>query len=295
MKFLVVDDDPVILKLLIEILFGFGFEDVRSAQSGSEALRLISTERIPFDCLMLDVQMPEMDGIELCRAIRREPKYTSSPIIMITVMQDTDHIMRAFEAGATDFTVKPFNVRELIERIRVAEIVKDPEQARQLSLSRAQSHRRPDTVSNLISRAALESYVRNCRTLKLNSPCALAVCVLPFDTFSVSDVARSIVEVFDGNSVFMTYVGSGEFLLICDRYSKIPADVARTRLPENLIGKPGGRAGFQVRTGVWTSPGRFENSNNHDFLDRAINSCREGPQHLQSGSSHANQWFWQVQ
>lgn len=121
MKILAVDDDVLILELLPTILAKAGFADVSLTCSGEAALELIETATPAFDCLMLDIQMPGMDGIELCAAIRQMPAHRKTPIIMLTSMTDRDFIDRAFAAGATDYVTKPLDSLELRARLGVAE------------------------------------------------------------------------------------------------------------------------------------------------------------------------------
>lgn len=121
MKVLAVDDDPIILELLVEVLKSVGHEDVTTALSAAAAFEEIDNARRAFDCILLDIQMPEMDGIELCQHLRAMPRYENSPILMITAMSDKGYIDRAFAAGATDYVTKPFDVMELSARLRVAE------------------------------------------------------------------------------------------------------------------------------------------------------------------------------
>ena len=121
MKILAIDDDETILELLRAALDVTGFEDAEFALSGQEALTLIVDASTPFDCVLSDIQMPEMDGIELCRQIRTLPEYTKTPVIMVTAMSDRDYIDRAFQAGATDYVTKPFEILELTTRLKIAE------------------------------------------------------------------------------------------------------------------------------------------------------------------------------
>ncbi len=102
---LVVDDDPAVLMLLEETLLEAGFA-VRSARSGDEAVA-VSAEFAP-DLALLDINMPNMDGIEACREIRRLCG-DDFPIVMVTSVDDAMSIQSAFDAGASDFILKPIN------------------------------------------------------------------------------------------------------------------------------------------------------------------------------------------
>jgi two-component system KDP operon response regulator KdpE len=110
---LVVDDEPSLRKALLTSLTASGFS-VEEAGSGEEALG--SLQRYPFDLVLLDINMPGIDGIEACRQIRHlSPR---AGIVMITVRDLDDDKVRALEAGADDYVTKPFKLRELIARLR---------------------------------------------------------------------------------------------------------------------------------------------------------------------------------
>ncbi len=112
---LVVDDDAGIVRLVRSYLEQAGFR-VLSAVDGASARRLIRNERI--DLVVLDLMLPDDDGLEIARSIRQEPATATLPIIMLTArVDDTDRIV-GLELGADDYIVKPFNPRELVARVR---------------------------------------------------------------------------------------------------------------------------------------------------------------------------------
>ena len=118
MKILLVDDDESILELLKQFLSLSCGHDVTACPNGLRALDCIAQEQEPFDCFVLDIQMPQMDGIELCGRIRQMPLYANTSIIMLTAMAQLDHLDRAFAAGANDYITKPFELGELRARIK---------------------------------------------------------------------------------------------------------------------------------------------------------------------------------
>jgi DNA-binding response OmpR family regulator len=109
-----VDDDPEVLDTLGRVLEREAF-DVGLARSGTEALTLLE-KRAP-DALILDIIMPGMDGITVCRQLRRDPRFTSLPILFLTAKGSTDDIVDGLDAGADDYVVKPFELAELRARI----------------------------------------------------------------------------------------------------------------------------------------------------------------------------------
>ena len=111
---LVVDDEPMMRLLAREALEGVGFR-IAEAEHGREALE-ICRERNP-GIVLLDVNMPIMDGFEACRRLRESSFAKHTPILMMTALDDLDSIRRSYEAGATDFVNKPINWLILAQRV----------------------------------------------------------------------------------------------------------------------------------------------------------------------------------
>jgi two-component system, OmpR family, alkaline phosphatase synthesis response regulator PhoP len=112
-KILLVDDEPEILEICRDYLKASGY-DVVTAKDGREGLSTFRREKP--DLIVLDLMMPEMDGLDVCRAIRRE---SNVPIIMLTArVEETDKLI-GLEIGADDYITKPFSPRELVARVRV--------------------------------------------------------------------------------------------------------------------------------------------------------------------------------
>jgi adenylate cyclase len=110
---LAVDDQPQNLRLLDAILSPRGYR-VRGAASGEEALELLSESGT--DLVLLDILMPGMDGYEVCRRIRADPRTAFLPIVMLTASGEQEKVS-AIEAGADDFVAKPLNQGELLARV----------------------------------------------------------------------------------------------------------------------------------------------------------------------------------
>lgn len=112
---LVVDDTIENLRLLSSMLGQHGFE-VRPVSSGRQALD--AAERKPPDLVLLDVNMPEMNGYEVCRRLKELPDVKDVPVIFLTALSDTQNRLHAFEAGGVDYITKPFQVEEVLARVR---------------------------------------------------------------------------------------------------------------------------------------------------------------------------------
>jgi len=113
-RILVADDEPNIRMFIRANLVARGYE-VDLAQDGVETLEV--AERVLPDVIVLDINMPRMDGIEACRRIR---EWADMPIIILSVRGDEKDKVRALDEGADDYVTKPFGIEELLARIRVA-------------------------------------------------------------------------------------------------------------------------------------------------------------------------------
>ncbi len=111
----VVDDENDILELVTLHLKKAGYR-VKGFSNGNNFLRFISQE-IP-DLIILDLMLPDMDGLQLCTLLKREPKWNSIPVIMLTAKtEETDRIV-GLEMGADDYVTKPFSPKELVARVK---------------------------------------------------------------------------------------------------------------------------------------------------------------------------------
>ena len=113
-RVLIADDDAVVRDVVRRYLERDGLE-VRVAGDGSEALRVLGTERI--DLAVLDVMMPGPSGLSLCRTLRQSGDY-SIPVILLTALGEEDDRIAGLEAGADDYLTKPFSPRELALRVK---------------------------------------------------------------------------------------------------------------------------------------------------------------------------------
>ncbi|AQU88769.1 DNA-binding response regulator [Komagataeibacter nataicola] len=113
---LVIDDDPAVLGLMDEKLAEGGYT-VLLAQSGIAALAVVA-RTVP-DLIMVDALMPGMNGWEVCAALHDDPCLSLVPIIFMTGLTETEHVIRAFEAGAADYVTKPLRLEEVMARIGV--------------------------------------------------------------------------------------------------------------------------------------------------------------------------------
>ncbi len=253
MKILLVDDDESILTLLSQYLSGACGHEVTACPGGAEALSEIDASDEDFDCFVLDIQMPRMDGIELCRHIRALEQYGGTSIIMLTAMTQLDHLDRAFAAGANDYITKPFELGELRARIKSAQRFAQEAQeaqARQPDRTAGADHRDDDAgpvgdgsarrsagdvvfsdvidirnVDRVLSYTAFENYIMQlprfgmfnstiCSIRIVNAEEAHQTC--PPDRFRdlIHLVAGVLSETLTRDGCFLSYRGGGVFLCI---------------------------------------------------------------------------------
>jgi len=114
-RVLVADDQPANIQVVGNMLGRLGY-DIVPASDGATVLKRLALQ-VP-DLILLDVLMPGMDGVEVCRRIRQNPEWNDIPIIFLSAADDKDLIVRALEAGGVDYVTKPFNHAEMLTRVR---------------------------------------------------------------------------------------------------------------------------------------------------------------------------------
>ncbi len=259
MKILAVDDDPFILELFPSIFEQVDLTDVHTAASGADALAAIKAAETPFDCMMLDVAMPQMDGIELCRNIRTLPGYSDKPILMLTAKTDSSSIENAFAAGANDYISKPFNLKDIYTRIRVAERLleasKSVKRVNPLDIPPDDAHGiHPfdlpeklllENVDRLIPSFSLGNYLTQLDRSDLTN-CQVFCVALDgaqdiYDTSTaqefttiLTDIADSIGDAINCPHLLMSYEGNGAFLCITRDPALPNWDKIEAALQENI-------------------------------------------------------------
>ena len=242
MKVLVIDDDPAILELVTQYLSLSAQHEVRAEHSARDALAAVGEPGAVFDCFLVDIQMPGVDGITLVEFIRERPEYRHTPIIMLTAMEDKDHVDRAFAAGATDYVTKPFDFYDLQIRIHAAgeaaeakarhssEAGPDPDVG---EADLARGSRLDDPISlpeveGAIDYGEFENYVRQLLNRRLYRVSAIAVKIggveqihaqfSPGDFRAlIHDVAQEVRTALLAVGGILTYRGNGIFLCVPDR------------------------------------------------------------------------------
>jgi phosphoserine phosphatase RsbU/P len=191
MRILVVDDSENSCDLTEAALLSAGYTNIAIARSAWEAFKILdigaaAMQQAPqVDIVLLDIVMPEVDGIEACARIRSDARYADIPIIMVTSLDDMDSLANAFVAGASDYITKPVNRIELLARVRAALKLKtelERRQARECELLHFMSswgERRAslwiDDVTGLFVGEVAEAYLMASPDAAPSSVLALAV------------------------------------------------------------------------------------------------------------------------
>lgn len=266
LRVLVVDDEPSILDLLKTALGTLDRYEVSVANSAASALKLIEKRETPFDCLLLDIQMPQTTGIELLRQVRSLADYAETPVIMLTAMSDRKYVDEAFLEGATDYVAKPFDYFELRSRMNAAHKLMRERMRAKKSLESAKFLREeleynqqfgfgdPLTIegaSRALRYVEFDNYVAQLSRGKLFDSSATAIKLQDaecyFDLTNCSDFRRAISDIGfslekttkDAEAIF-SYRGDGIFLVVTHGRQKTAALPTADRLNQfygSLIGQ----------------------------------------------------------
>ncbi|MEC3863162.1 response regulator [Mesobacterium sp. TK19101] len=254
MKFLAVDDEPLILDVLKSTLAESGYSDVILAETAADALRIAKAEHI--DCFIIDIQMPVMTGVDLTAALRAIDAYAKTPILMNTSLSERHHVDQAFAAGATDYITKPLdriefatrlrNVRRMISDNSMAEALKQksngvfrkafrlsrefPEIDHMLEFPVFENYIKTLSRKNLLANSLLSIQVEN--AAKLYTETTIKV----YDTV-LADIASAISGALSPAKGLFTHTGGGDFVVVLDRLSKVDPEsfLCKVRLAMSVL------------------------------------------------------------
>ena len=233
MRIMVVDDDPLFVDILRSSLVAMGFEDPVCDFSAEAALKRLKTEQEPVGTFLLDIHLPEKDGIDLCAELRQMPAYRMTPIIMLTASKNPDAMGRAFAAGATDFVSKPLDSLELGTRIKIAgmlnesmdrerkvqQTLEDLTELTRVKFDEKIKLRQSDVVveylalENTLLKAGGRCYAMSIFSIKMGSARNIFDSVSPPAFVRHLDrIAESLSLVLTGENTNVAYVGNGIFI-----------------------------------------------------------------------------------
>ncbi len=243
LNILAVDDDPFMLALIPIILARTGFNEIKTVPSAKRALEELASTNITFDCLLLDINMPEMDGIELCRRVRKIESYKTTPIIMLSGLRDMVSMDNAFRAGASDYITKPFDVIELAERVSLIQNntirqmnvcdsglskIVTPFAKPQICDTCSSGDTSTKNLPNFIEPDALADYLSQLPSHQAMDTKVLAVKVDRIDEMHSKDhpahffdtldsVTTALHASLDGENEYFCYAGGGTFLISSEK------------------------------------------------------------------------------
>jgi len=198
---LVVDDQPQNIELLEAYLVPQGYEIVKAA-SGEEALEKLGKNQI--DLVLLDVMMPKMSGIEVLEKLRADEKTKAIPVVMVTVLKETEDKVKALEAGCDDFISKPVDKVELLARVK--SILKISYYRRQLE-EEEKFKAVVDKVSDGIAICAPDYLIKDCNTailkyLNITDPGKVNLVETLFKNYSVSINKETLMDLTIAHKTF---------------------------------------------------------------------------------------------
>ena len=236
MKILTVDDDPYFLAIINSELISLGYSNIEQAASARDAITKVRRASRPFDLFLLDINMPGIDGVELCKMLRAEPSAKDIPIVMVTVHAELSQVDRAFASGATDYLNKPLNYRELRGRLQMAEHLTQERQDRMLArgpLAGQASLKISDTLPledapACIGFLAMQNYLLKLGTMRMFTKLAVGVHVENVEDLfatrdhlgfrdTMLDVAEIISEAMGSGPKLISYAGGGDFVVVLNR------------------------------------------------------------------------------
>jgi diguanylate cyclase (GGDEF)-like protein len=237
MKALIADDDKVLRMIMERQLQGWGFDTV-TANDGDEAFNILTTEKNPPRLLLIDWEMPNLNGIDLCRKIRNLDTNDPPYIVLITAHADQEHLATALQAGANDYLSKPTKPVELRARLGVGLRTLELQHRLNIANEMLSYKAEHDELTGLKNRAALIDYLESEieRTKRTGETLALAICDIDFfkrvnDTYGhpvgdrvLKEFAERMRDAFRPYDVLSRY-GGEEFIVCCSAFDGSPTSI----------------------------------------------------------------------
>ena len=292
MKVLVAEDEPLSRHRLRGLLRKWGYE-VSIASDGAEALHMLLEQQDSPRLIVLDRMMPHVDGIEVCRAIRRGPAEPYIYVVLLTASSRQEDIVEGFEAGADDYVTKPFEVQELRARVRTgARIVKLQEEliAAREQLRADAMH---DSLTGLLNRAAFFSIFQKEVVLAERQGTPLALIMADLDRFKdandrhghlagdavLCEAARRLRASLRGSDSIGRY-GGEEFVILVPGCTATDAAALAERFRVSIAAKPievpSGRISVTMSLGVAVASDMNESSQLLRAADEALYRAKNG-------------------
>ncbi|MFN7222973.1 MAG: PleD family two-component system response regulator [Paracoccaceae bacterium] len=245
LRYLAIDDDPAFHLILTQMMVQLGYQAPVCATSAIEALDRLADPQAHFDGILLDIQMPGMDGIEACQRIRALPQHRETPIMMVTTLNGRAYVDRAFAVGATDYLTKPIDRLELQARLSMLDrFVRERTLSQSLRFAVEAMGDLPgvgfdfdDAVplpksDLLIDYLALQNHLLTLSRLKLHSHMAMAFQLVGASGLFyrlermdyldyMADVGSAISAALKRHSFLLAHAGGGEYICVLNRTQAI--------------------------------------------------------------------------
>lgn len=229
---LVVDDTPHNARIVYKVLTGQNCE-VLIAEDGKSALAVAQTEHP--DLILLDIMMPEIDGFETCKLLKKHEETQDIPVIFMTALSDLESKVRGFEVGAVDYVTKPFQQKELLARIQTHLTIRNLQRElliQKTSLEKANEELKRlaiiDDLTQVANRRRLEDYLQKewKRGVREQIPLSIILCDIDFfkqynDTYGhvvgdqcLKQVAQALNQAVKRPADLVARYGGEEFMVI---------------------------------------------------------------------------------
>jgi diguanylate cyclase (GGDEF)-like protein len=234
---LIVDDNPHNLQVIANIVKENGLK-VAIAQNGRQALDFLQT-KLP-DLVLMDIMMPDMDGLEACRCIKYNERSKDIPVIFITALSDTEDVIRAFDAGGSDYITKPFMKEEVQARIKVhLALKKAMEKMKHMAVT--------DEMTGIFNRRHAFHVLKREINVSQSDKKKFVICYVDIDKLKVvndtyghdagDELIKTVVNTFTENiraSDYLFRMGGDEFMLVFPDANLADMETLVSRLQEIL-------------------------------------------------------------
>jgi diguanylate cyclase (GGDEF)-like protein len=241
---LIVDDITQNIGLLVDILESVGYSTT-FAKNGKQALERV--ELANPDLILLDLMMPEMDGIEVCKILKSDPQYSHIPIIFLTASSEDSHLIEAFEKGAVDYVTKPFKIPELLARVKTHLDLKRTQDELKKAYAEMEKLATTDPLTNINNRRSILACGEQEFERYQRYKCQFSVIILDIDHFKkvndnyghdvgdkvlvkVAHLLQKSIRIVDQIGRF----GGEEFLIILPKSSLKDAILVAERLRKSV-------------------------------------------------------------
>jgi diguanylate cyclase (GGDEF)-like protein len=239
---LIVDDTVTNLDILADLLHNF---DVIDALSGKDALQIVNEEKI--DLILLDIMMPEMDGYDVCKKLKENPKTKKIPVIFITAITDESNLEYAYDLGASDYITKPFKPKELLAKVKRELHIQELIHSLEVSKKELELLAATDPLTKLYNRRyfteSSNQIFNLCKRLKEE----ISVIIMDIDNFKsindtyghnigddvIIDIANKLVQNQRKSDVACRF-GGEEFVLLLPNTKKESALVIAEKIRKNV-------------------------------------------------------------